>query len=639
MTDNEKFLNERKALLTDYSAAYYKGEPEVPDAEFDRLLAEYVEAGGEEVVGHGYNVQGSRKVEHTVPMQSLDKVREKSTVLAWVNKCKNAHHDSGSTEPLMFNVSPKFDGLAIAVTLKDDKVTLVATRGGGGIGEDVTRTAMNVPTIVSLAGDGVVTGEILLPKENLDRVNELRDPKDEKVTQLRNAASGIIRKLNDKNKIASQLVFANHNDGPWVKEYTADEFVEQLDDILAHYEPLRTAFPVAENQHVPIDGVVFKVSNPEVRDVMGAGSKSPRWAVAYKYEDEIYESVVTGVQWRNPGKIGRITPVITYAPIAIDGGNYTQATAHNLTRYQAFAPNVGDKIYMKKSGDVIPYVVQIDKLTDGSIDYPRTCPLCGTATVVDGEFLVCPAPRDECDPVQGITFIINALGIKGIQIKLIDRIYDQTTIKDETDLHDALVALKNLPEGTIANLPGVGQKTEDFVKQSLNEAWETAPLASWIYGLNIERVGSTVSTTLEETYGTLEGIIKAIDDPSAYKEVTHLKGVNWNAIQNAREQFVRLKDWAEANDVKMPTVQATIVDNDTWSGKKVVITGSLPIQRSVAEAWLKQNGAIVQSGFSGSTDILIDAGDGTSSKSVKARKLNKEVMLGDAFMNDHYNKG
>lgn len=634
---NNTFLKDRQNLLAEYSQAYYEGSPAISDDEFDRLLQEYVEAGGEDMVGHGF-VPATRKVTHTSQMGSLEKERSAENLIKWIEKCHKVYAENcDTTVPLQFNVSPKFDGLAIAVTVENGSVKLVATRGDGFIGEDVTMTAKNVPTIANLTEDGIVTGEILLPKENLSKANNLRDPKDEPLTQIRNAASGIIRKLNDKNKVATQLFFANHNEGDWVDFYTYDALLEKLDDVLASFEPLRNNYPVAEDQHVGIDGVVFKVANQDVRDYMGSSSRCPRWAVAYKYADEVYESIVTGVDWGVPGKIGRITPVIEYSPIHIEGGVYTRATAHNITRYKNFAPAVGDKIYMKKSGDVIPFVVKIDNISDTVFPYPNECPQCGSPTRIEGEFLMCTADRNTCNPVKGLTFIITALGIKGIQEKAVKRIYD-AYLSNETDLYQMLVLMKNLPEGSIAVLEGMGSKSESFIKDSLKNAWENAPLANWIYGLNIDRVGSTVSSTLEATYGSLDKIISAISNPAEYKEVTHLKGVNWDAISQAKDKFESLRAWMENHEVKAPVAQQTVVHDDFWSGKKVAITGSLDVPRADAEDWLKQHGATPQSSFSGSTDILIDAGDGSSKKSMKAREQNKTIVLGNDFMSNHYQK-
>lgn len=653
MTTNTDFLTERKALLADLSDSYYRGEPQVSDAEFDALFDEYVNAGGEPIVGHGFTVEESRKVRHTAPMESLKKISDdKDALIAWFTQMHDFWQENcDTTKPLTFSVSPKFDGLAAAVTVENGRVTMVATRGDGTVGENVTETALSVLTITALtAQDGTYYGEVLLPQENLAEANRWRADGDTPLSQIRNAAAGLIRreakrKPRDTDAIfaavkervtnaAKTLVFANHNSGEYVKTYTYDQIVEKAAAILADFEPLRTAYPVAPGKHVYIDGVVFKVENADVRAGLGSSSGAPRWARAYKYADLIHESVVTGVEWRAPGKIGRITPVIHYNEIQIQGGKYIRATAHNRTRFLEFAPRVGDKILMKKSGDVIPYVVSIEHTGDGAtLEVPTTCPTCGAATAVDGEFLVCTNDRISCDPVTALTLIITGLGIKGIQESIVRKVYD-AHLTSYTDMHDALAAMKALPEGEISGVEGLGSKTEQTIKDALANAWENAPLANWLYGLNVDRVGSTVSETLESTYGSLDAIIEAIDDESKYREVQHLKGVNWAAIKDGRNRFVTLRDWIAANEVKAPVATVTVVHDDFWGGKKVNVTGSLPIPRADAQAWLKAHGATISSSF----DILIDAGDGTSSKSVKAREKGKQVMLGAEFMDEHYNK-
>lgn len=639
-------LEEQYTNIARLSRLYYEGTPEVDDATFDALLNDYVEAGGAETVGHGYTPK-DRKVTHASRMGSLKKItetedKETSTglLIAWLDSMKEFYEENADTSvPLTISVSPKFDGLALSVIVKNGKIERAATRGDGIVGENVTHTAMQVADIQALIakGDGEYRGEILLPSENLAEANARRDPNSDPLTQVRNAASGIIRKFNDTLKAAETLVFANHDAGDYVKTYTYSELIEQLTAIIAHYAPLRETFPVKEDKHVGIDGIVFKIENADVRDGIGSSSGSPRWARAYKYTDVVYKSRVTGVIWRNPGKIGRITPVVTYESIPIAGGNYTQATAHNLTLFNAFDPRIGDIVEMKKAGDVIPYIVSItapEGARGAGFEKPSTCPLCGAPTAVDGEFLVCTADRVECDPVSGLTLIITGLGIKGIRENIVSKVYD-AHLTGAPSLHHALSTMRTLPEGSIAELEGLGQKSEDTVKQALDTAWSSTPLWAWIYGLNVSRVGNSVSEALADTYGSLDGILNAIDDPDThYRNARHLTGVNWEHIVQGRQRFADLRDWMSEAGVTIPAPDqsTTVQHDDRWTGKKVALTGSLDISRSDAEAWLKSRGAISQKSLSGSTDILIDAGDGTSTKSRKAQKQGTTVVTGDEFM-------
>lgn len=623
--------------ITRLSALYYEGTPEISDEEFDALEAEYLAAGGEEEVGHGY-VPDARKVTHAKRMESLKKIKgDPEALLAWFKSVKDYYDENGDkSTPLTFSVSPKFDGLALAVYVEGGQVVRALTRGDGTVGEDVTQTAIKVPSVKALNGkpDGIYSGEILLPEENLALANSRRDADDTPLRQLRNAASGIIRKLNDTKNMAEALFFADHNAGAYVKKYSYEEIQNEAQTILLGFEPLRLAYPVSDDEHVGIDGVVFKVENADIRDALGSSSGSPRWARAYKFADMVYQSKITGVTWRNPGKIGRITPVVTYEVIHINGGEYTQATAHNRTLFLEFDPRVGDTVHMKKSGDVIPYIVKIDPASNrgAQLAVPTHCPSCGTETVVEGKFLMCPAPREQCDPVLGITFMIGALGIKGFGEGIIQKIH-AGVLSNETDLHAALNTLRTIPEGSIAGIEGLGAKTESTLKGALGNAWEAAPLWAWIYSLNVLRVGQSVSKALEATYGSLDGILKAIDEPEEhYKAVPLLTGVNWEYIKTNRDRFEFLKNWIAANGVKAVVQQVDVIEDEFWGGKKVALTGSLDVSRTEAEEWLKTRGALPQKSFSGSTDILIDAGDGTSTKSRKAKEKNIPVVTGVEFM-------
>lgn len=642
-----------RTLLTEYANAYYEGAPMVPDETFDALLADYLAAGGEEIVGHGH-VPAGRKVRHEVFMGSLKKVRaDIDDLCAWMNSVAEFYRENADTSvPLRFDFSPKFDGLAVAVTVKDGKVTQVATRGDGTTGEDVTEIAKVIPGIASLTKDGIYQGEVMLPAVNLAAANALRPDDDAPLTQLRNAAAGIIRRLVSRKPgetdaahaqrkeaaldSARLLRFFDHSGAEsLIASSDYDDLTpEVIKVILDPIETSQAALPVTldgETIEVVTDGVVIKVANEDVRAGLGYSSGSPRWARAYKFADVQHASTVTGVTWGAPGKIGRVTPVITYAPIEIDGGVYTRATAHNLTQYKALDPRLGDEITVIKAGQVIPYVVSITHKDGPAFLIPTTCPTCSAALVEEGEYLICTNDRTSCDPVGALTLIITGLGIKGIAYKVVERLYG-AVLGNFSDMHDALAYLRSCPQGTIADIDGMGEKSETFIKSALNTAWQEAPLAAWIYGLNIDRVGTTVSEALVSTYGSLDGIIAAIDDPTKYREAQHLKGVNWQGVVGGRDRLVALRDFIAAQGIAAPaSVVVATHDDEKWSGKKVALTGTLPISRDEATRWLKSRGALISSSF----DILIDAGDGTSTKSRKAASAGKTVVTGEEFMADY----
>lgn len=669
-------LTVRFQQLRELSKAYYEGNPLASDDEFDSLLEEYKRLGGTEIVGHGFVPEASRKVAHSVRMLSLDKERSLNGLRKWMKRCQQVWETQcDSNVPLVFTVSPKFDGLAVAVTISNGRITRIATRGDGQVGEEVTKTALaarNLPDPSQGEANRIEFGEVLLPKEELAAVNALRDPKEAPLTQVRNAAAGLVRRLDDTSKSAKHLLFANHNSGAYITSLSFQQLDESLEKLLEGFEPQRTHYEVAPQQHIFIDGVVFKVENPDVREAMGESQKAPRWAIAFKYADDTHFSTITGVDWGSPGKTGRITPVIEYDAIDIDGGRYIRATAHNLTKFLEFSPAVGDGIEVSKAGDIIPFVVEVANAGGEPIPFPRECPKCGAATVVDGEFLVCSAPREDCDPVRSLTLVISSLGVKGVQEKVLRKIHE-VFLKDCVNAYDSLTKLRKLPDGAIAGVPGLGETMENKIRGLLDEGVRNARLAFWLRGLNVPRVGSTVSRELEKTYGNIDDILNAIDDPSAYVEAQQLKGVNWESICAHRDRFVLLRDWLQSEDIH-PVVEgfgnaktagsvesagsvsevsnsAENYDNslvaagddegasdNRWRGKKVVLTGALPISRAEASEWLERQGATVASSFSNTIDILIDAGSGNSSKSKKARAAGKVVVSGEEFMEDFESK-
>ena len=662
---------------------YVLDEPEIPDAEYDRLFKELqaLEAAHPHLltpdsptlrVG-GKALDAFEKVRHCVPMLSIRTETDIEATGA-LNFDARVRRELGLAEadpPVEYVAELKFDGLAINLRYENGVLVQAATRGDGEIGEDVTpniRTIGQIPLKLPADAPAVleVRGEVYMRRDDFDRLNEqqrekiAQGQKNEKTyVNPRNAAAGAVRQLDSTIARQRPLSFFAYGWG----EVTPVE--QGGPDFQTQYEALLTlkswGFPVSarttlargaqalvafhqevgqERDSLPfdIDGVVYKVNSLALQKALGFVTREPRWAVAHKYPAQEQLTTVQAIDVQ-VGRTGKLTPVAKLTPVFVGGVTVTNATLHNELEARRKDVRVGDTVVVRRAGDVIPEVVSVlaDKRVDAAPEFsmPTHCPVCDSAVVrEEGEAdhrctggLFCAAQRK-----QALLHFASrrAMDIEGLGEKLVDQLVDGNVVKALPDLYRmgfvALAALERMAAKSAQNLLDALEKSKQTT------------LARFLFALGIRHVGETTAKDLARHFGTLDAIMAASTDqllqtPDVGPVVAESIHTFFQQPHN-REVVEQLRavgiTWPEGE----PAPAALL----PLAGKTFVLTGTLPtLSRDEAKEMLEAAGAKVSGSVSKKTHYVV-AGEEAGSKLDKARELGVAVideiemraLLGDA---------
>jgi len=646
-------------LIEQHNYRYYVlDDPEVPDAEYDRLMRELesVESSYPDLVSPDSPTQ---RVSGT-PMDGFDELRHRVPMLSLANAFSNEEVGDFYTrvakglecEPITFAAEPKLDGVAISLTYIAGVLTTAATRGDGERGEDVTanvRTIRAVP--LKLRGTGwpdllEVRGEIYMPRKGFDAFNRKALERGEKpLVNPRNGAAGSLRQLDSQLTAKRPLAFFAY------ATPTRDQLPDNQFDTLMRLR--EWGFPVnpevrridglqgcldyhADTEQrrarlgYDIDGVVYKVDNFIQQDILGFISRAPRWALAHKFpaEEEITRLLAIDIQ---VGRTGALTPVARLEPVFVGGVTVTNATLHNEDEILRKDVRVGDYVVVRRAGDVIPEVARaIHSRRTGELPafrMPGTCPDCGSAVErIEGEAvarctggLTCPAQRK-----HGIRHFATrkAMDIEGLGDKLVDQLVEAGLVHSVADLY-------HLTHEQLSSLERMGGKSAKNLLLAL-EASKKPPLDRLLYALGIREVGEVTAHSLAVHFGTMEALQQADEETlTSVSDVGPIVASHVAAFfaqENNREVIQALKeagvDWQALEDLtgEQP------LDGQTW-----VITGSLSMPRIHFKNQLEALGAKVSGSVSGKTSVVL-VGEAAGSKLVKAKKLGVSVMSETEFL-------
>jgi DNA ligase (NAD+) len=641
---------ELRRFLDHHQELYDRGAPEIPDREFDLRMAELseLEAANPDLVTAdsptlrvgGAPVEGFTPVRHEPPMQSLDNTYSFDEVSEWVERLRRLEPDGD----LALVAELKVDGVSISLLYQDGVLARGATRGNGQVGDDVTanlRTIRSLPLRLrgKVPGRLLVRGEIYLPKTSFRRLNREREAAGLPLfVNPRNAAAGAIRLLDSREVAARRLAAVVYHLAEGPQPATHAEVLRQLRDwgLPVHDGWRRCADPPAVERFVAdwrerrheldfeTDGVVLKIDDLELRRRLGSTSKSPRWAVAYKYEPERVETVVRGIAVQ-VGRTGVLTPVAELEPVFVGGTTVRRATLHNYEDLARKDVRVGDTVRLEKGGDVIPKVVEVvvERRPEGArpFEIPERCPECGEPVVREpGEVAwrcvnpVCPAVVAE-----SIRHFVgrNAMDIEGLGGERVDQLLREKRISDFPDLY-------RLRREQLEDLEGWGEKSAENLLNQIDSS-RTRELHRLLFALGIRFVGERVARLLAQRFGSLEALEQASE-----QELLEVPEVGPKVAQAVRAHFEdprqrkRLSALA-AGGVKPPAVAATKGERPL-EGKTIVLTGKLTgYTREEAAGRLEELGARVASSVSAKTHLVI-AGEDAGSKLDKARKLGIEVL-------------
>ncbi|MGR5154103.1 NAD-dependent DNA ligase LigA [Photobacterium swingsii] len=656
--DIQQQLTELRQQLTYHGYRYYvEDNPEIPDAEYDRLMQQLlaIEAEHPEWVTDdspsqrvgGTPLDGFSQIKHELPMLSLDNAFNDEELQAFEKRLLDR---LPSELQVTYCGEPKLDGLAVSLMYENGVLTQAATRGDGTTGENITanvRTIRSIP--LRLRGDDwparlEVRGEVFMPKAGFEALNERALKKGEKTfANPRNAAAGSLRQLDSKITASRPLSFYAYSvgvvDGLELAPSQYDRLLQlkgwglpmcpeirpltSIQAVIAYYQEIgerRDSLPYE------IDGVVFKVDTISLQERLGFVARAPRWAIAYKFPAQEEMTVLNNVEFQ-VGRTGAVTPVAKLEPVFVGGVTVSNATLHNADEVARLGVMVGDTVIIRRAGDVIPQIVSVVESRRPSdaklITFPTDCPVCGSRVErVEGEAvsrcsggLFCQAQRKEA-----LKHFVSrkALDVDGCGEKVIEQLVDREMVATPAELF-------KLSAGVVTVLDRMGPKSAQKLVDSL-AASKVTTLPRFLYSLGIREVGEATAANLANHFESLDAIKIATKEQLI--EVSDVGDIVAEHIYNFfREQhnIDVIEDLLQVG-IEWPAIEKLEEGVERLlEGKTVVLTGSLSqLGRSEAKELLQSMGAKVTGSVSKKTDLLV-AGEAAGSKLAKAQELGIEI--------------
>ncbi|MFB6222278.1 MAG: NAD-dependent DNA ligase LigA [Haloarcula sp.] len=558
-------------------------------------------------------------VEHVARMGSIDQGGTESAVREFDERVR----DGLDTDDVQYFCEPKFDGLSVEIVYENGVYQRAATRGDGDVGEDVTENVRTIASIPQrLRGDYpdflAVRGEVYIPREaftafNRERVEQGSDP----FANPRNAAAGTLRQLDPSvtaqrplsvfffGVLDASVEFESHSAihkrfPEWGLRVCDRTMV--VDDIEAAIDYRNDQLDARDDLDYEIDGVVVKVDDMDACDELGSTARAPRWAFAYKFPARKEETTVRDIVVQ-VGRTGRLTPVALMDPVEVGGVTVSRASLHNPSLVAELGVDIGDRVRIKRAGDVIPDVVEVlDDDGDGHFEFPDTCPACDSPVERDGPMafctggLTCPAQRERSVEHYASR---DALDIEGLGEKAVQQLLDAGLVSDPADLYELTV-------DDLTDLEGWGETSAENLVAEMADAQEP-PLVDFLVALGIPEVGTVTARNLAQEFGTFEDILDAADsgDTDAFEAVPDVGPTVARSIveffegEGNRAVIDRLRDHVDPQ-------AAEETGGDALDGQTFVFTGSLDgYTRSEAQELVERNGGSATSSVSGNTDYLV----------------------------------
>jgi DNA ligase (NAD+) len=659
---DKKILDRAKTLREEihrHNYLYYVlDQPEVSDAEYDRLFDELasLEKQFPELVTPDSPTQrvgappleAFKTVRHSLPMLSLGKATSEPEFMDFHRRVL----ELSRVDRVSYVVEPKFDGLAVEVVYTKGLYSLGATRGDGTVGEEVSLNLKTVRSIpLRLRGKEVperieVRGEVIMHKEDFARLNRERESAGEPLfANPRNAAAGSVRQLDSKVTAARPLTMFAHGTGEvsgqglsthWdtlvylkqlgfkVSEHR--ELCSSVEQVKGYYEKILDL-----RNHLPheIDGIVIKVNEFELQRRLGEISRSPRWAVAWKFpaqqEHTVVKDIIVGV-----GRTGALTPVALLEPVRVAGVEVSRATLHNEDEVRKKDIRIGDTVVIQRAGDVIPEVVKVIETNRTGMEtpfiMPDLCPVCGSKVErPEGEAvhrctgLACPAQIKE----HLAHFASKgAMNIDGLGYKFLQQMVDKGIIRDQADLY-------SLKKADLMKMDRMGDKLAQNLLDAIDRSRKPA-LANLIYALGIRNVGEHLATVLARNFKSIDNLAgQTLEDLTRVHEIGPIVAESiYNFFHNPKN--LEVLDNLKKGGVIFPE-EKTELRETPLTGKTFVLTGGLDsMTRDEARKVIETLGGRVSSSVSKKTDFVI-AGKDPGSKYADARRLGVQTLSEDEF--------
>lgn len=651
----EERVKELHKLLYDYGYAYYVlDDPIVPDAVYDQYLHELIALEEQnpnlilpdsptQRVGAVVS-EGFQKVTHTNPMLSLSNAFNEADLRDFDRRIQGIIDESPT-----YVCELKIDGLAVSLLYEEGRLVRGATRGDGTTGEDITSNIKTIRSIPLRLKDSVTLearGEAYMPKPSFMKLNEERAERGEELlANPRNAAAGSLRQLDPKmaaSRNLSMFVYGLGGDGtaqnieqhsealkfmkeqglPTNKETRKCASIEEVLEFVQEWTAKRNELPYE------IDGIVIKVDNYEQQEELGFTAKSPRFAIAYKFPAEEVVTTIIDIDL-TVGRTGVVTPTAILEPAQVAGSTVQRATLHNEDLIREKDIRIGDRVIIRKAGDIIPEVVAVilEERNGTEIPYemPTHCPVCDSELVrIEEEVaLRCVNPQCPAQIQEGIYHFAsrNAMNIEGLGEKVVEQLFREQLIQDVSDLYKLTIE-------DLVKLERMGQKSATNLVDAI-EASKTNSMEKVLFGLGIRHIGEKAAKILSETFHSFDTLMKAtreeltaifeIGDKMADSLVTYFEQ------EEVQQLIERLKEAGLALRYTGKILDTSLLENSPFAHKTVVLTGKLlQLTRPEAKEKIEALGGKVAGSVSKKTDLVI-AGEDAGSKLEKATSLGIEI--------------
>lgn len=647
----EDQLNRIKDLvnrLNEAGKAYYQENREIMsnyeyDALYDELLTLEKETGiilsNSPSVNVGYEILSELpKLRHEAPMLSLDKTKDVMTLKSWLGKQKGL-------------LSWKLDGLTIVLTYRDGTLAKAVTRGNGEIGEVITNNAKmfkNIPVNISYTKEVVLRGEAVIKYSDFEKINAGIEDVDAKYKNPRNLCSGSVRQLNNEitakrnvHFFAFSLVttgdgidFGNSREEQfkWLKSLGFDtvEYKPVQEDTIE--EEVKWFSGRIPDNDFPSDGLVLTLDDIAYGRSLGATSKFPRDSIAFKWADEIRETVLKEIEW-SASRTGLINPIAVFEPVELEGTTVSRASVHNISILEALELGIGDTVQVYKANMIIPQIA--DNITrSGGMEIPEVCPVCSQETRIrkenDVKSLYCTNPDCLAKKIKSLTHFVgrDAMNIEGLSEATIEKLIAKSMIKETADLFHV-----EKYKDTIIAMEGFGEKSFRNLVASIEKARNTSP-AKFLYSLGIANIGlSNAKVICREFQDDFERIMNA--DRESLVAIPGVGGVIADAFvdffQNESNQNT-VTDLLKEVHLERQEINS---EDLLLLNKTFVITGSLEqfANRNELKELIEQKGGKVTGSVTAKTDYLINNDNlSNSTKNKKAKELGIPVITEEEFV-------
>ena len=647
MSDKLQRIHELVKKLNEASRVYYQEASEIMsnyeyDGLYDELAALEKETGivlaSSPTVNVGYEILSELpKERHEKPMLSLDKTKDVQALKEWM----------GNQKALL---SWKLDGLTIVLTYRKGKLEKAVTRGNGEVGEVITNNAKvfrNIPLSIAYQEELVLRGEAVITYSDFEKINAEIEDAEAKYKNPRNLCSGSVRQLNNEitagrnvNFFAFSLVkaegvdFENSHEKQmlWLKGQGFDIVEYEMVTADTLEESVKGFAAKIKSNDFPSDGLVVIYDDIAYGESLGRTAKFPRNAIAFKWADEIRETVLKEIEW-SPSRTGLINPVAIFEPVELEGTTVSRASVHNISVMEGLELGLGDTIEVYKANMIIPQIAE-NKTRSGLVEIPKVCPTCGGATevrqIADAKALYCTNLECEAKKIKSFTLFVSrdAMNMEGLSEATLEKFIARGFIHEFADLFK----LERFAD-EIKEMEGFGEKSCKNLLASVEKARITT-MPRLIYGLGIQNIGVANGKMLAKQYHyDMEELKKA-----SAEELSAIDGIGEVIAKSIEAYFAEeknqqmLKNLLEEITLEKPEENSNA---QIFEGMNFVITGSVNhfANRNEVKAVIEARGGKVTGSVTGKTNYLINNDTtSSSSKNKKAKELNIPIISEEMFL-------